>query len=215
MFAKSFAPAVIGAMILISLMLYPFLPEQLPIHWNLEGNLDAMAHKAAAVILMPVITIFVLLLMRAKSTMAAFYSHDGSSEKTYVFFVNSAVLFMGFMHVLMLLIALNPVLSMVRAVVIGVGGLLAVLGNIIGRVRPNPVVGFRFPWTLADDEVWRRTHRMGARWMFVSGIVTMVMALVLPPELLFVELMTLLLGGSIAIMVYSYCLYRQRQKALS
>ena len=49
--------------------------------------------------------------------------------------------------------------------------LLALLGNVLGKVRRNFWVGVRTPWTLADVRVWERTHRLAA-WLFtVAGLV--------------------------------------------
>ena len=54
---------------------------------------------------------------------------------------------------------------------IGVGLLLIVLGNSLGKVPQNGVVGIRTPWTLADEDVWARTNRTGG-WLFVlAGVV--------------------------------------------
>ena len=40
--------------------------------------------------------------------------------------------------------------------------LFIIIGNVMGRIRPTFFVGIRTPWTLADDEVWRKTHRLAA-----------------------------------------------------
>ena len=39
------------------------------------------------------------------------------------------------------------------------GALFVMLGLVMPRVRRNPWVGVRTPWTLASDENWARTHR--------------------------------------------------------
>ena len=42
-----------------------------------------------------------------------------------------------------------------------IGLMFIVLGNYMGKVRKNFFIGIRTPWTLASDEVWNRTHRLG------------------------------------------------------
>jgi uncharacterized membrane protein len=60
---------------------------------------------------------------------------------------------------------------------IGVGLLVIVLGAIMGNVPQNGVIGIRTPWTLASEEVWARTHRIG-RWLFVlAGVAAAVAGL--------------------------------------
>ena len=45
---------------------------------------------------------------------------------------------------------------------------LALIGNVLGKVRRNFYIGVRVPWTLASDRVWNDTHRVAA-WTMVGG----------------------------------------------
>lgn len=212
---KTFPGAVVAAMLLIGLMLYPFLPEQIPIHWNIHGQIDGMANKAVAVFLLPVITMLLLVIMRFTLMSPQFLARYSEAQDTHWFMVNSIMLFMGFIYALTLIVALVPELSIARAIGIGIGGLFAVMGNVMGRLRPNPYFGFRFPWTMSDEEVWRRTHRVGGRWMVISGVVIMLAALILPPELIFVVMMVLLLGSTAWTVYYSRQLWLERNHMAS
>ncbi len=81
-----------------------------------------------------------------------------------------------------------------------------VLGNYLGKVRKNFFIGIRTPWTLASDEVWNRTHRLGG-WIFVLiGFFMFLNA--------FIRFSEGWLIGSIVVValipiVYSYVLYRK------
>jgi len=55
------------------------------------------------------------------------------------------------------------------------GGFWVVLGLVIPRIRRNPWMGVRTPWTLSSDENWARTHRM-AGYAFVAAGVLAVLA---------------------------------------
>ena len=60
----------------------------------------------------------------------------------------------------------------------GIFGLLFIgLGNYLPRVRPNFTFGIRTPWTLASEEVWRRTHRASGPVFVAAGIATLIAAL--------------------------------------
>ena len=71
---------------------------------------------------------------------------------------------------------------MQRVYVAVAGGayLFMALGNWMGKIRRNPVMGIRTPWTLKSDYVWERTHRVGGRLMVVLGGVVALAALLLP-----------------------------------
>lgn len=208
---KWVAMGVLFLMLVVSLMLYPFLPEQVPVHWSIQGIADSFAHKSIAVFLLPILTLVILLLARLTMTLTAFQARYGEAGRTHTFMLNAILGFLGFTHIVMLLMALSPQRPMLRLLIAGVGILLAALGNVMGRLRPNPMFGFRFFWTLDDEEVWRRTHRVGGRWLFVSGLVIALAAWVLPLETTFLLLMVLMLGGSLALAYMSRELWLQRQ----
>lgn len=59
-----------------------------------------------------------------------------------------------------------------------VDGLFLVIGNVMGKLRPNYTVGIRTPWTLANDRVWDQTHRFGGKtFVFAGGLLCVLAAL--------------------------------------
>jgi uncharacterized membrane protein len=49
---------------------------------------------------------------------------------------------------------------------------------LLGKIRPNPIYGFRVPKTFSDPEIWYAVNRYSARRLLVAGL-TMVVAPVL------------------------------------
>ena len=83
-------------------------------------------------------------------------------------------------HLAMLTYALGLHVDMTRGVVVCVGVLIAVIGNLLGKVRYNYVFGIRTPWTLSDERVWDRTHRFAGRAMVLGGLFMLIAGLVTP-----------------------------------
>jgi uncharacterized membrane protein len=93
----------------------------------------------------------------------------------------------------MIATALAVVLALLQAMVVGsalglsvpmagaglwlAGGVLMVVGNVMGKLRPNYSVGFRTPWTLAHERVWDQTHRFGGKVLVLGGGLLWAMAL--------------------------------------
>ncbi len=48
--------------------------------------------------------------------------------------------------------------------------LLGVLGNAMPALRPNWFFGIRTPWTLRDDRVWDRTHRVAGHALVGASV---------------------------------------------
>ena len=60
------------------------------------------------------------------------------------------------------------------------GLLYLFLGNQQGKVKPNGNIGIRSRWTLADPDVWNRTHRLSGKLLFASGLLVLLTSFLLP-----------------------------------
>jgi uncharacterized membrane protein len=67
-------------------------------------------------------------------------------------------------------VALSKPLDLNRALMGALFLLLALLGNVLGRVRRNFYIGVRTPWTLANERVWDATHRFAAKVFVLAGL---------------------------------------------
>jgi uncharacterized membrane protein len=45
---------------------------------------------------------------------------------------------------------------------------------VLGKVRRNFFVGIRTPWTIAHEQAWNATHRLGAKIFFAGGLLGLV-----------------------------------------
>jgi uncharacterized membrane protein len=72
---------------------------------------------------------------------------------------------------------------MTRTVLVGTGVLFALLGNVLGKAQPSAFVGLRTPWTLSSRRAWHLSHRRGALWMTVYGLVLTLVGLTVPLDL--------------------------------
>lgn len=204
-----FAPLCILGMLAFGFIVYGRLPDRVPSHWNLQGEVDGTMRPLAAVLLPPALAALValmpLILPHMDPRRAAYAAFPG----TLRLIANTTVLFLAGLHVAMLGNALGWDVSVSRLAPIGVGLLLAVIGNELGQVQPNWFVGIRTPWTLSDPEVWRRTHRVGGRVLLASGLVIAVAAALLPVEVAGVVVLVGTLGPALLLTLYSYLLWRR------
>jgi uncharacterized membrane protein len=59
----------------------------------------------------------------------------------------------------------------------GVCLLIALLGNVLGKVQRNLYIGIRTPWTIANERVWNATHRLGAKTFVLGGLAGFIFAM--------------------------------------
>jgi immunity protein, SdpI family len=211
--SKWLAPAVIVAMLIFGLAVYGRLPARVPSHWDINGQVNDTMSRSWAVLLLPAITaglwLLMLVLPRIDPRRASYPAFSG----TYQLFLNALALFMAVLYVATLGTALGWPVSVPQIIGASTGLLFIVLGNELGRVKPNWFIGIRTPWTLSDPEVWRRTHRIGGRLFFAAGLLIVLASILLPASLSGVAVLIGGLGAALLSVGYSYLAWRQRAGA--
>ena len=130
--------------------------------------------------------------------------HSGA----YNMMQSAIIVFFILMHWATLAVPLGYDLNIGRIATIGIGLLFIVLGNYMTRIRHNYFVGIKTPWTLASEEVWRRTHRAGGLVFVVSGILLGISTF-LPQRFSSVWVLFIIIGLVGGLYGYSYLLYRK------
>jgi len=193
----------------VTAYLYPELPDQVPIHWNWRGEPDGFAPKAYAVWMTPGITAFTWWTLVNVPQLDTRKQNWRRFQETFRRIRHTILGFFFGMHLVMLAQWSGVELSMNAVVFGGVGFLIAAMGNVMGKIKPNHFVGIRVPWTLDDDEVWRRTHRFaGPLW--VAGGFALWAAALLPPSFQLAFVLTVIAIIAISPTVYAYIVYHER-----
>jgi uncharacterized membrane protein len=158
------------AVLAASAILYPHLPSRVPTHWNIHGRVDGYGAKEWAVFMGPGIMAAMLVLFRLLPWLSPRQFEVDSFRRTYLYIMVLMLVFFGYVHVLMLWAALAKPLEMGRAIMGGVFLLIALLGNVLGKVQRNFYIGVRTPWTIANERVWNATHRLAAKLFVAAGL---------------------------------------------
>lgn len=193
----------------------PAMPETVPTHWGVDGTADGWDSKGSTLFMGVIMPILMLVLLFA----VPFFDPRGASfnrfKGIYQGFSAAFTVFMVVVAWITPLSALGVLPaaggSFVNVIVFGFLGLLLVgLGVAMPHIEPNYTFGVRVPWTLADPENWRRTHRFAGPVFVVMGVVTVASALFssTAPELTLVVLLAALLGGVALIALYSFLLWK-------
>lgn len=205
---KWFAPLLIVASIALSLAVYSRLPDRIPVHWGLDGKVDRYGGRLEAATLFPVMMLAIWALMRFLPRIDPRRANYAKFGDTYDLLVNSLIALLLVMHVAIIGIALGWPVSMGRLVPAVIGLEFIILGNALPRARPNWWFGIRTPWTLSNDRVWMRTHRVGGYLLAGAGVV-MMFAAILPSPWTLALGFTAVAAAGFGSLVYSYFAWKQ------
>jgi uncharacterized membrane protein len=203
------AALIVGA-VLFSLAVYPRLPDQVPIHWGLSGDPDRFGSRVEGAFLMPALMIAVLAIMNWFPSRDPRAANIAKFRAAYDTVVTGTIALMTVIHVLALGSALGWHVNMPKVVLVSLGVLFILLGNLLPLVRSNFIIGIRTPWTLSSETVWTRTHRVGGYAMVAAGVVTIMAGLIAQPVGFVVALVSLAISAIVPV-VYSYILWSRER----
>lgn len=194
--------------LIVGFAVYDQLPEELPTHWNARGEVDGTMPKMVALLVFPAIMLFSNAIFWALPYIDQKKSLENSQKPLQVIQISSTLL-VSVLSICTILIGLGYELDIATIVPIGVLLLFLVLGNFMGKIRPNAFMGIRTPWTMQNEEIWHKTHRLSG-WVWVG----MSLGLIGLRFLLSSEVFIFLFIAGIATMVlipviYSFLLSRE------
>jgi uncharacterized membrane protein len=182
-------------------------PEQIPVHFGMDGEPNGYSSKATGLFMLSginVIMYFVFLVMPKIDPSRANYPLFSDKYRIIRLILHA---FFTFVFFLTALYSLGWKFDISIFILYGVLVLFLLLGNYMGNVRHNYFIGVRTPWTLANEEVWTKTHRLTAKiWVYSSLFMMIILPFVPAPDLIFAPFI-----GVIAIIpiVYSYIIFRK------
>lgn len=185
---------------------------ELPIHWNLEGEVDRYAPAATALLWPAGVSVATGALLAALPRMEPLQDRLEASEPLLQAAWIGTMMLMVYLQVLIAAPALGWKLGP-GLLQVGLGALLVMIGNYLPKSRPSFFVGIRIPWTLADTDNWIATHRLGGKVMMGAGFLIVAAGLSPLPIIWRSAALMALLGVAVAVPVfYSWWLWHERSK---
>lgn len=193
-----------------SFYFYQNFPDQVPTHWNFQGEPDQYSSRALGAFLFPGIIAGMYLLFVLLPLADPKKARYEQFRRVYHIVKDLLIIFMAAMYFLASLAGLGYNINIGTWIPLMVGVLFMVIGNYLSKVKPNWFLGIRTPWTLSSEEVWNKTHRAGGKIFILGGLVFLFMPW-LPAAWRPSALLAIVLVIVIGTFGYSYWLYRQEE----
>ncbi|MGG2197433.1 SdpI family protein [Paenibacillus validus] len=199
---------LLAASIVAGIVLYPSRPDLMPIHWGVDGQPDNYAHKAVALFLVPGILIVVHSLLTYLPKLDPKKENYGKFQSSVNVIRNVIMIGLLVLHAFTIAYGYGFTFNMNYVALPFAGIVFIVLGNYMPRFKTNYFMGVRTPWTLASEEVWRKTHYLSGR-VFVAGGVLLLLGVFLPDAVKFGFFIGLIALTTIVPYLGSYMYYRK------
>ena len=188
------------------------IPETVPMHFDLKGNVDEYGTKTDLLIMTAVLTgmnmlIYLAILNVYKIDPKKYAAQNkerlqriGFSLSLYLAAVSAMIIYV---------ISTNHVNVVMKFVFIAMGLLFALIGNNMYNLQPNYFAGMRLPWTLESEDNWRATHHLAGRLWFFGGFVIALLAFLLDEKWSIYSTFIVMSFLIFIPIIYSYRYYRR------
>ena len=189
--------------VFVGVLLWNRLPEQIPSHWNMQGEIDGYSSKPFSVLGLPLI-LLAIHWFTVCVTLADPKKQNHSEKILHlVFWIVPALSII--LSAVTYSTAMGKGVRMEIFISVLLGLLFVAIGNYLPKCKQNYTIGLKLPWTLHSEENWNRTHRL-AGWLWVIGGLLIISGG-------FFNLMWLTLSAPLLMAlvptIYSYILYRK------
>ena len=162
----------------LALLALPHMPEVIPVHWGLHGEPDGFAGRLPAVLGLPVLTTLFMGLFLVIPRFDSVRISLTPVRDSYALVILATVSMLLGVEVMALLIGLGVNVPVVTVIPVLIGLLFIVMGSIMPHIGRNKTIGIRLPWTLASEEVWKKTHEYGGKIFTAAGVVVVIGSLI-------------------------------------
>lgn len=163
----SISPAI-GAMIL-----YNQLPETMATHFGVNNEVNGTMSRGTLIItliLLGLIPVFIRVARFVDPKRANYEQFSKAFEVSRV----SITILLTVVGWMIIAYNLGTHVDIRKVTMFLIGIFFAIMGNYLTQVKHNYLFGIRTPWTLANEEIWRKTHRLAGPLMMIGGIISLI-----------------------------------------
>lgn len=189
--------------ILLGILLYEKLPDQIPIHFDFAGEPDNWGPKNFVVFGIPVFMCLMNIFVQGVS--------DKYGDNNQSIMLKFCKWIFAIISVIILPVVLFKALGMdipIQIIVsVFVGVMFMIIGNYFPKTKQNRVAGVRIKWTMDSEENWNKTSRFAGYLWIVGGLLIIIDAfLAYQLAIMFFGIIIILVAAPV---LYSYHLHRK------
>lgn len=187
------------------------MPDTIPTHFGPSGEPDAWGTKYSMLMFPAVVILVAVLAIPLMKVDPKIENYERFEKYYYNFFFGFSIFFLV-VEVANISIALGAAINVGSVICFTMGVFMAFIGNLMPKIKQNFSFGIKAPWTLADEEVWFKTHRLGGKVFVLGGLLMMIGAFIPGEEKVWAALAAIVIMAVVPL-VYSIIVYLNKNKS--
>ncbi len=186
----------------IAFYFYPNFPDTIITHWGSQGEPNGQSSKVFGLFFMPVLIALITGLFLLIPKIDPLKKNIESFQNSFDWFIVVFNVFMFYIYILTVAWNAGYSFNMIKFFAPAMALLFYYIGILMVKAKRNYFIGIRTPWTLANDKVWEKTHKLGGLLFKISGLV--ILLVFYNTCLGLVAFMAYLILISLFLVIYSY-----------
>lgn len=197
--------------LMVTLTSFFFLPDEVPVHFNSNNQVDRLGSKYELLIL-PFVIMFLGIIFMLIANHLDKKEKNGSNNYNILITVGICILaifniltyvtiYLAFAGLQESATAPIDVLSLITLLF---GFMMIVIGNIIPKAKMNSMLGLRTKWSMSSEEAWKKSQRFGGYAAIISGVLMIVESLIFSEMTTIIVMLCIIVVMAIVDTVYSY-----------
>ena len=187
------------------------MPEQMATHWNIRGEVNGYLPKFWVLFLTPLISVGIFLLFLAIPKIDPLKHNIEKFRKYYDGLIVSLLVFLLYLDSLVISWNVGSRFSMFQALAPAIGILFYYIGVLTENAKRNWSIGIRTPWTLNNENVWEKTHKLGGKLFKITGVLVGMLGFLFDQFAVFLILALVTIDVA-CLTTYSYFEYKKQSK---
>jgi len=195
---------------LVAFFFYPRVPLKMVSHWNQRGEPDGYISRFWGIFLLPFLNVFLFLLFIFIPKIDPLKKNIEKFRYYFDIFILFFLLFLFYLYLLTIAWNLGWRFDIRQVLAPAFFLLFFYCGILLEKSKRNWFIGIRTPWTLSNDKVWARTHKLGA-FLFKLGGIFMLFG-VFFPNIFWLTMIAFLIFVLLFPIIFSYFEFQKLSK---
>ncbi|MGI6767730.1 MAG: SdpI family protein [Bacilli bacterium] len=205
---------MLGLAFLIVIISLVFMPDTVPIHYDLKGNIDNYGSKFLFLI-MPTSALFIWFIFHLIAKFA-FKDNEANQKQIYLASACTTFVFIVLEIIFSALAFVNsdkkPIDNLIYPILnVALGISFIIIGNFLPKLTKNKLIGLRTPWSLYNDNTWNISQRYGGYILVGIGFILIIATIFVSGIYNFIVLLSCLFLMTVLALLFSYLVYKKEK----
>ena len=193
--------------ILLGFLGTKILPDEIIVHWGLDGNPDGWMNPMLIFTILPLILLAIHWVCIILTVVLDKNAEKNNKMFGMVFWIIPVISLAS--CGMMFMTALGYTSNIYAIIMLIIGLSFIIIGNYMPKTTRNVTMGIKIKWTLSNDENWNATHRFAGKVYVAIGFLCL-LSMPLPDVAFPFVAISIILVGVLLPIIYSYRFYKKQ-----